>query len=457
MTLRALAGLVALNGAYLLVGSCLLWALRGWSAWREWARLAGLAYLLGIAALGVVWTLLLVLGIPVRAPALVLTAVALAVGGAVAGRARGRRLSGASPALVLTKLSLVSAAGIAAAGVFFEALFRAARLQGLYAYDAWAFWIPKARTIHALGELDAELVALFPNPSYPPLVPLLDVAAFHAMGGVDVVTLHVQYWFYAVGFLAAVAGLLWELVPGWILWPFLLLALVAPRTAGWLLVPQADFLLQFFVCAAVVVGALWLRGPASWHLPAVALLLSAAVLTKREGLLLSAILLVALALASADRIRVTWPRMAVAGLAVGAVALPWRLWVRDRGFPGESPQSLLPDRERVWDSLELSLDVLFDVGLWSLLTVLLVAALAVAVLWGDRRLALYVGLLFAFLVLGGAWVSAVFADLPFSSDEAVNPIVRYTGGIALLGAIGAPLLLAGPWSRSRSPAGEPGR
>ena len=131
----------------------LLWALRGWGTWREWARFAGLAYLLGVAGLGIVWTLHARRRHPsaVRAPAL--------SGGALALRRRRRSSAGheddgwpsASPPLVLTTLSLVSAVGIAAVGVFFEALFRAGRLHGLYAFDAWAFWIPKAKAIYAAG------------------------------------------------------------------------------------------------------------------------------------------------------------------------------------------------------------------------------------------------------------------------------------------------------------------
>jgi hypothetical protein len=452
MTLRALAGLLALNGAYLAVGSTLVWAARGWGYWREWARFAGLAYLVGVAGLGIVWTLMLVVGFPMRAPAFVAGAVLLAGFGVIVGRARGRRWPGSSPPLALTALSLVTAAGIAVVGVFFEALFRAGRLHGLYAFDAWSFWIPKAKAIYVQGELDVDFLLQVAHPSYPPLVPLLDAAAFHAMGGVDVVTLHLQYWFYALGFVAAIVGLLVGRVPPWILWPFVVLAVVAPRMSESLLVPQADFLLQFFALAAVVVAVSWLQEEARWPLPVVVILLGAAVLTKREGLLLSAIVFGALAVATCDRARRAWPQLAGAGLAVVAIAVPWRLWYRDRGLTGESPPGFLPPFGRVWDSLELSLDVFFDPALWSLVTALGIAAVAISAIWGDRRLALYLGTLLVLLVLGGAWVSAAFTDLPISADEAVNPIVRYTGGVALLSGLAAPILLAGVWARSRREA-----
>ena len=76
-----------------------------------------------------------------------------------------------------------------------------------------------------------------PNPTYPPLQPVLDAAAFHAMGGADVVTLHVQFWFLVVGAVAAVAGLLHRHAPAWLLWPPLLLVLVVPRFGERLLAP----------------------------------------------------------------------------------------------------------------------------------------------------------------------------------------------------------------------------
>ena len=64
MTVRAVAGLAALNGALVLMGTSLLWAFRGFARWSDVLRLAGLGYLLGVAALGTVWTQLLVAGVP---------------------------------------------------------------------------------------------------------------------------------------------------------------------------------------------------------------------------------------------------------------------------------------------------------------------------------------------------------------------------------------------------------
>ena len=84
-------------------------------------------------------------------------------------------------------------------------------------------------------------------------------------------TLHVQYWLFAVGFVWAFAGLLAERVPAWILWPFVLLLLVAPRIGRRFLITEADLLLDYlFVLAAVLLVALAPWTGAAWRLVAAA-------------------------------------------------------------------------------------------------------------------------------------------------------------------------------------------
>ena len=46
----ALLGVFVLNLLFLLTGSCLLWAIRGWVSWSEYLRLGGVAYLLGLSS-----------------------------------------------------------------------------------------------------------------------------------------------------------------------------------------------------------------------------------------------------------------------------------------------------------------------------------------------------------------------------------------------------------------------
>jgi hypothetical protein len=72
-------------------------------------------------------------------------------------------------------------------------------------------------------------------------------------------------------------------------------------------------------------------------------------------------------------------------------------------------------------------------------------ALVAALIWGDRRLATYVGALSLLLFVGGVWSTAGFADLAISADESGNPIVRYTGSLVFLSAVALPLLLTSVW------------
>ena len=228
-------------------------------------RIGGLAYLLGVALMGVTLSIELVLGIPFSFATIVLTGAALAL----AAAALRRPLARWRPELPDTRaqgVALVALAGAALVVVYLEALFRSARLSSLSAWDAWAFWVPKAKAIYFFGGLDEQFFRELANPSYPPLVPALEASAFHFMGSADVVTLNVQFWFFACGFAAAVAGLLAPRVSPYVLWPCIVLVLVTPRVVGRNLDPQADFLLDYFFALAALLVALWLVEREPWLL-----------------------------------------------------------------------------------------------------------------------------------------------------------------------------------------------
>jgi hypothetical protein len=456
VTVRAILGLTALNGAYAVLGIAILWVLRGLPRWSDALRLAGLGYLLGVAAFGVVWTQLLVLGVAFGGWEIVLSLVCGAAAALGAGVLLGRGLPrgfGDPGRHASAAAMLVTAAGVALTGLLLEALFRSARLQSLQTYDAWAFWVPKAKALYFFGGLDQQVFTTFPNANYPPLVPILDAAAFHAMGGADVVTFHLQYWFLAVGAVSAVAGALYRHVPAWLLWPPLVLVLSVPRVASGLLAPQADVLVDALFVVGALVLALWLRDGRGWRLGAAAVLLSGAVVTKREGLLFAAAALAVVLAASLSRSG-AWSRVLVVAAAVAASALPWRLWYGHHGIGGEGPSDagVGGSLDRFLDSLRLSVDVLFDTTLWSVLPVVALIALGAALVWGDRRLAAFLGALLGLVFLGGAWATYSYRELPITADEALNPIVRYTGAIVLLASAGLPLLLTTVWrSRSEEP------
>ena len=447
MTLQAIAGLAALNGAYAVLGLVILWTVRGLPRWSDVVRSAGLGYMLGIAAFGALWTELLVLGVPFGG-----WGIALSLGGGTCaglgaglllGRHPPRGVRDPSRGAPAPAALLVTAGGVALTGLMLEALFRAARLQSLQAYDAWAFWVPKAKAIYFFGGLDEQVFTTAAGPTYPPVVPILDAAAFHAIGGADTVTLHVQFWFFVTGAVAAVACVLHRHVPAWLLWPSFVLVLALPRFGEHLFVPQADVLVDLFFVVAALLLVLWLRDGDTWRLIAATLLLAGATLTKREGLLFAAAAL-GVALAAYGRRRAVWQPLVAAAIAVFALAIPWRLWYRSQGIGGEAPTDagLGGSLDRALDSLRLSADVLFDTTLWSVVPVVALVALAAALVWGDRRLAAFLGSLLAVVFVGGAWVTYSYVDVPITAEESVNPIVRYTGAIVLLAAVSTPLLLA---------------
>ena len=448
MTIRAIAGLIAFNLLVLVCGAAILWLARGWRTWLELGRLGGLAYLTGVAAVGVVWTLLLVIGVPFSGLLILLTAAALVAVGLLGGRRLGRRRP-SRPSLAHARVPLAAAAGIALTGLFLEALFRQARLAGLYNWDAWAFWVPKGKAIYFFGGLDEGFFTSLPGSSYPPLVPVLDAAAFHAMGSADVTTLHLQFWFLGAGFIWALAGLLSERAPAWILWPFVLLLVVAPRLGRRFTVPEADLLLDFFFVVAAVLLVAWLHDQERWRLVLATALLCGMVLTKREGVLLAAFLVIATLLASLPRWRAIWPPVAVASVIAVAVAVPWRIWYVAHGIAGEGAgggSAPTENPERLWPSLRLALDVLFAGGYWSVIVPVAIGALVVAALSKAYALVVFFGALVALVTLGGAWITWAIPELEITQELGANPIVRYMGAAALVCCAAGPLLLAAAWS-----------
>jgi hypothetical protein len=453
MTVRALVGLATLHGMYLATGAAVLWALRGWRRWTSLAALAGLAYMLGVATLGLVWTLLLVSGVPFGTVTIVATSAGIFVLGVMIGRLRGFRTTTLGEPVRVASAAIITALGVALAGVYLEALFRVARLQGLFSFDGWAFWVTRGKAVYFFDGLDEQVFSTVPNPSYPPAIPILDAAAFHAMGSADVVTLHVQYWLLAAGFVACVAGLLASRVPPWLLWPSLLLAVVVPRMRTSVLAAQADLPVDYLVVAGAILVAIWIVERRTWPLQAATLLLACGGLVKREGLVFAACVLVAALVASAPEWRRAWPRLGLAGLVVAAAALPWRVWYLAHGIDAEVGTAGLDDvfTHRSLDSLRLALDVLVDIDLWSVVPTVGLAAAVLALVWGRLAHAAFAMVLVLLLTLAGASTSVVFPEIGVTADEAVNPIVRLTAGTVLAISCLTPLLLAGVWAGRRRP------
>ena len=459
MTGHALIGLAMLNVLMLGVGIAALWALRGWRSWTELAGLAGLAYMLGVALMGITLTLELVLGLTFSLATVILTGAGLVLASAAARRLFTRWRPAPAEGRI-RGLGVVAAVFGALVLVYLEALFRAGRLAGLSAWDAWAFWVPKAKAIYFFGGLDEQFFRELANPTYPPLVPALEASAFHFMGSADVVTLHVQFWFFACGFVAAVAGLLAPRVRPLLLWPFLVLVLVAPRVVGRNLDPQADFLLDYLFALAALLVALWLAERQPWQLASASLFLGAAMLTKRDGLLLAACVVLAAFVASWTDRRSAWPRIALAAACGVAVAVPWRIWFSSKDLSGELPQAglsgMVENLDRAWPAFVSVLSTAFDYDLWLVILPLVGVAVVLAFVAGARALPTFALVLYASLIAGFTAVLWSFTEfeLPFVQDEGVNPIVRLTASLAVLSGALVPLLLDAAWCRDTPPREE---
>lgn len=458
MTIRAIVGLFVYNVVILAAGAGLLWGLRGWRWWTDFVRLAGVGYMLGVASLSVLLTLELVLGIPITLATLLLTCAAPIAAGLVVGRARGY----GSPALRppgwrFPGLSLFAAFFVAGIVVYFETLFRAGRLASIGSeWDSWAFWIPKAEAIYRFGRLEPEFLAQLPSSqAYPPGLSTLQAGAFHAMGSADSVTLHLQYWFLAIGFAAAVAGLLARRVHQAIVYPVLLLVLVAPTIVERVAVAYSDVPLAYQVALAALLLALWLDEQRGWQLAAAAVLLSGAMLTKREGILLAACVLIAAFVATVHDRRTLWKPLAVAGAVAFALSLPWRIWFTAHGLPSDAPDAgylgAFGYLERVWPSLELVVTTFFDPDRWLLVSVLATVSVVLAALAGAWRLSVYVTVFLGAAIAASTWAIWSNVTLPFTQEDFANPIVRLSSSPIAALAVLTPLLLARAWS-----AGAPG-
>jgi hypothetical protein len=451
---HAIAGLLALNLWLFAVGVAMLFGVRGWRSWGELAQLSGLAYVLGVAVLGVVWVWELVVGIDLGFATIFGTGIVLAFLAVIVGYRLGHRLPPRPAGLPPFRLSPVTAVFGALTAVYFEALFRDARLHALNEFDAWHFWVPKAKAIYFFGGLDEQFFSVLINQSYPPLVPTLEAAAFHFMGSPDVVTVHVQFWFFFVGFAGALLGLLSGRVPALFIWPPLLLLLVAPYIIGHAYQPQADFLLdELFVIAALLL-ALWLADRQDWQLVAAGILLAAVMLTKREGYLFAASVIVAGLIVTWRQRRSAWPRLVALGLLAAAATVPWRVLLAVRDLSGGAPEAggtgLFSNLDRAWPSLRLAFSSAFDYGTWLIVMPIALVAIVAAYAARARLLATYATLLYVFAVAGFTYSTWAFPSLGISAKPALNPIVRLTGEIALLTPALVPLLLAAAWPRERT-------
>ncbi len=443
MSVHSALGLAGFVVSFTAAGYGVLFAVRGIPTMRGALADVGLAYLIGTAALGSALTLWLILGLPFGLVTILTLAGLTTISGTFAGRRRRWREVAREPQS--WPAYLLTAVFAALVVVLLEALFRSGRLQGLFGWDAGSFWVPKAHALFATGGLDEAHFAALPGPGYPPLVPVLQASAFELMGSADAIALHTLYFTLIVGFIVAAARLLRPLASGVAIWGALLLVLAAHRVVADGLTPQADLILDIYIALAVAAVALWIdRG--EWSAVAIAtIFLVAAVLTKREGLLLVAAVGASLVVSYGRRWRLSARLVAIlVGIPIVA-AIPWRVWYTSRSLPGQGPESdpfdLLDTLDRLWPSAKLSISTVTDPRLWSLVVVVMLLAAVAALLVGERVLPVFALSFTVATVLGFTWVMWSFPSLPLTTNGAVNPIPRLAGGLVVPAAMLVAVLL----------------
>ena len=434
-------GLVGLNLWLLGAGGAVLYGLGLVRSWRAALRFLGLAYMTGWALVGVGATLLLVAGLALTEAQVLVLLAAIAAGGALL------RLRVPAATVRAAEWPRLHALGLLVAPVlvaYLALMLREARVAVVSAWDAWAFWLPKAQSLVYFDGLDTRVGGFtsFPHPHYPPLAPAQEAIAFRFMHAVDPLALPLQHWIVACAFFAALAGLLATRVSPLVLWPSLTMIALVPALPGLVGSSLADEPLALLFALAGVSAALWLLEDERRFAVVAAIFVAAAALTKNEGVLLGLVLAAALAAASIGRIRKRRRVLAALAAAPIAAVLPWKLWLELNDVSVTPPYSLL-DLARPWylvdrlDRLRVALSELpgyvFSTDEWLYVVPLALLAAAAAARSAPRLGGLAVGtaaMLF-FALVAVYWIGRpdVHWYIDTSAGRAVAPIVLFLGAL----------------------------
>jgi hypothetical protein len=438
--IRSLAGLAFANAAFFAAGAGVV-RLLGWRVRSH----PGLAYMSGIASVGVLSTLMLLAGLALRWWQVLLLCALLASLGLVR-RERPR------PTVVKTDWRLGLPLGGLLAG-YLVVLFVQCVFQPLNSWDAWAKWTMKARAIDLLGGLDT---AVFANHAYQPLVldypmliPGLEAMDFRFMGRLDTMVIHVQFWLLLVGFLVAAYELLRDRVPQVLLWPAVLVVGTAPALADNLTSAYGDAPVAFFFALAAIGAWRYLVTDERRTLGFFGLMAGAAVATKPEGSPFVLGLFVLLVVFSLVRKRSVVPLVWPALWCLVAI-VPWRIWISEHGIRSSTPigkgldPGYLADRfHRVWPSVRTIVEKAFDGDWLAIVPLVLVAGLAVLAWRRSWSAPLFLAGLLTVVFLSLLWAYWVQRPglnylLSTSANRTVTTLVVVCG--VFLPIIGAELL-----------------
>jgi len=439
----SLAGLVAANVLFIVVGAELLPLLRIARTRAQMRARLALSYIVGLAAVGVLAAHLALVHVPVGFVELVVLVVVLAW---PAWR-RWRALP--SGPRVPVRFGIVGTICFVAALTLLGHAARAFEVRPLVEWDGWAIWGMKARALYDFGGVQHTVFTSAPyGPLQHPLwLPAVESVGFRAMGAYDGTLIHLQLALLAIGFAAALWALLAERVPAALAGVTVLAIVAADSVLRQLAGNLADIPLAFLVALGAVALAAWVRDGDATLLPLAALFLGAATLTKPEGMLFAAAAIVAALVAGGGaRLRGTL----FSALAVALILLPWRIYVAANGL--KNPEydlgdalrpSYLADRsDRFRPALAGVWHQVWSSG-WGLLVPFALVALAAALLAGRARVAAFAvvwGVLSFFGIVLIFWISVVPVELTLKW-AAYRTVASLVLGAAAL----APLLAGEAW------------
>jgi hypothetical protein len=455
---RAHLGLIPLNALLLGAGLALLWGIGLVATARDALRYVGLALVLAWAALGLLATLALVLGASLTVPQVTALLLALALLGVALRRpAAGRPLPAVGEP---GRWHWVAVAGVAVLGIqVLSLLRRSLAATATIEWDAWAFWLPKAKAILAFGGLDTGPGGFtsLAHPHYPPLVPALEAVTFRFLGEGSPSLLPLQHWVVAVAALGALAALLSARVRPAVLWPALAALALLPMLVRLIGSSLGDEPLVLLLALGGVCAGLWLLGDDARHAGLAAVFLAAAAVAKAEGLPLALAVtgLVLVAAAARPPRRVAVPAAVL--LAPVAAVLPWRLWLRandvatdpDYALSDLADPAFLADRvDRLTYAAGQLPGYVFDPDRWLLAVPLFLAAALLAASVRPALALLAVGSVAAGLagLLLVYWIGQPEIEWYVETSAA-----RAVASPVVLAAALLPLLLGELWPAEREP------
>ena len=251
-----LIGLAAANLLFLIAGLGITAVFGRWGSLRQALSYLAVAYLAGVAGIGICIQLLLIAGRPISVAPIGILCLAL---GALAFTRRPIRNDSNAEHVEPPWQQRVVQLTIA---VLFALLLIECSLQALDTWDSFAIWTMKARAIATLGGLKPEVFASHAyaaaNLDYPLLLPGVQAVDFRFMKSTDAQVIHVQSWLLLLGWLLATARLLRGRADSLVVWPMLGLAAAAPATITLVQEGYADIPAAIFGALAALTAWLYL-------------------------------------------------------------------------------------------------------------------------------------------------------------------------------------------------------